>query len=63
MKSRPISDSTVNQNEPQNPEVEERIRRRAYELYEQRGRVDGNDLEDWLQAKEEVTGKSKTAAA
>ncbi|HEU5335176.1 MAG TPA: DUF2934 domain-containing protein [Terriglobales bacterium] len=63
MKSRPISDSTVKENEQQNLPVEERIRRRAYELYEQRGRVDGNDVEDWLQAKEEVTGKSKTAAA
>lgn len=63
MKSRPISDPTVNQNEPQNTELEERIRRRAYELYEKRGRVDGNDVEDWLQAKAEVTGKSRTAAA
>ena len=63
MKSRPISAPTLNEPELQNPDVEERIRLRAYELYEQRGRTDGNDLEDWLQAKAEVTGKSRTAAA
>ncbi len=26
------------------------VARLAYELYEQRGRVDGRDYEDWLQA-------------
>ena len=35
-------------------DIEQRIRRRAYELYEQRGREDGRDLEDWLQAEEEI---------
>jgi len=45
-------------------EVQEKIRRRAYELYEERGRTDGRDLEDWLQAESEVTQKkAKTAAA
>lgn len=33
----------------------EEIRRRAYELYEARGRGDGHDLEDWLQAEAEIT--------
>jgi Protein of unknown function (DUF2934) len=45
------------------PEFEELIRSRAYYLYEQRGRVDGHDLEDWLQAEAELTSKSETAAA
>jgi hypothetical protein len=31
------------------------IRRRAYELYEQRGGTDGHALEDWLQAEADVT--------
>jgi hypothetical protein len=31
----------------------------AYELYEQRGREDGHDLEDWLEA--EAIVNSKTA--
>jgi hypothetical protein len=45
-------------------EVQEQIRRRAYELYEERGTGDGRDLEDWLQAESEVTQqKAKTAAA
>ena len=35
--------------------VEERIQRRAYELYEARGQLHGHDIEDWLQAEEELT--------
>src|ERR1035441_402026 len=31
----------------------ERIRQRAYELYEKRGREHGHDLDDWLKAEEE----------
>jgi hypothetical protein len=34
--------------------LEERIRRRAYELYVERGNESGSDLDDWLQAKEEI---------
>ena len=34
--------------------LNERIRIRAYELYEQRGRADGFEAQDWLQAEEEV---------
>lgn len=33
-----------------------RIAQRAYELYEQRGRQDGRDLEDWLNAERQLTG-------
>ncbi len=36
------------------PNLEEEIRHRAYELYEQRGRDDGHDLEDWLRAEAET---------
>ena len=32
----------------------ESIRRRAYELYEQRGRQDGFHEQDWLQAESEI---------
>ena len=42
-------------------ELQEQIRRRAYELYEQRGRECGRELEDWLQAESEMT-QSKTMA-
>ncbi len=33
---------------------QERIRRRAYELYETRGKRPGFALDDWLQAEEEI---------
>src|SRR5215471_16063843 len=32
------------------------VRRRAFELFETRGRGDGNDLEDWLKAEREMLG-------
>jgi hypothetical protein len=32
----------------------ELVERRAYELYERRGRGDGHDWEDWLQAEREL---------
>ena len=34
--------------------LEERIRRRAYELYVERGNQSGSELDDWLQAEEEI---------
>ena len=34
----------------------ERIARRAYELYEQRGRQEGRDVEDWLNAEQQMAG-------
>ena len=34
--------------------LEERIRRRAYELYVQKGSQSGSELDDWLQAEEEI---------
>ncbi len=44
-------------------ETEEHIRERAYELYEQRGREDGHDLEDWLQAESELNLRHRKAIA
>ena len=38
----------------QHEDLQEQVRRRAYELYELRGRENGHDLEDWLQAESEV---------
>jgi Protein of unknown function (DUF2934) len=35
------------------PETDQ-IARRAHELYEARGRTDGRDLDDWLQAEREL---------
>ena len=46
----------------------EEIARRAHELYVERGRQDGRDLEDWVRAEKELSqdpvagpGKTKTA--
>ena len=35
-------------------DLEEQIRRRAYELYERRGREAGHETEDWLRAETEL---------
>ena len=37
-------------------QVEEKVRKRAYELYELRGRENGLDFDDWLKAESEVRG-------
>lgn len=34
--------------------LQERIRRRAYELYVERGNQSGSELDDWLQAEDEI---------
>jgi len=36
-------------------ELKDKIRERAYQLYEERLWEDGHDLEDWLRAEEEIT--------
>ena len=51
----PTTESTSDRLEP--------IRRRAYELYEQRGRNDGHDLNDWLQAESEMTQPTSNTVA
>lgn len=55
--------STTTTQSGSTPELLEQIRYRAYELFEQRGRREGHDLEDWLQAEVEVLQKAKTTAA
>ncbi len=70
MKGQPTTPTMAkaeNQTEP-TPEMLEQIRARAHELFEQRGREEGHDLDDWLQAEAEVTQqlqkqKAKTKAA
>jgi len=43
--------------------IEQQTQQRAYELYEQRGRTDGHDLDDWLQAEYEIKSTQANAAA
>jgi Protein of unknown function (DUF2934) len=40
-----------------NKTLQSQIQDRAYALYEQRGRSDGHDWEDWIQAEQEVRDK------
>jgi hypothetical protein len=55
-KPSPMKGETIN--------TEDEIRRRAFEVYEQRGREDGHDVEDWLRAQKEITqSQSRRAAA
>jgi len=48
--------------EQSNTNTEAEIRTRAYQIYEQRGRVDGHDLADWLQAESETIMERREAA-
>jgi hypothetical protein len=48
----------------ESPDTEDEIRRRAYQLFEGRGKEEGRELEDWLRAEEEIRGtKTKSTAA
>ena len=38
--------------------LERKVRMRARQLYDERGRVEGRDLEDWVQAESEVLKSS-----
>lgn len=35
-------------------DLEEQIRCRAYQIFEQHGRIDGRQLDDWLEAEREI---------
>jgi hypothetical protein len=43
--------------------LHERIARKAYELYEQRGWQHGHDLEDWLEAERMILAEMKAQIA
>ena len=64
MKTRGVPPSAPPEPQEAPGDLEEKIRRRAYELYQQRGRVDGHALDDWFQAQAEILEiKAKTTAA
>ena len=39
------------------PQLHTRIALRAFEIYEERGKRDGHDLDDWFRAEQEVLGE------
>jgi hypothetical protein len=53
----PDSSPRSDRDSPSTSPNEEEIRRRAYELYEQRGAVHGRDKEDWERAERELRGR------
>ena len=48
------SANPIQQKSDHQPEVQERIQKRAYELFEARGAAPGHALEDWTQAESEI---------
>ena len=44
---------------PETVSSQDRIRERAYELYESRGREPGQDEQDWLRAEQEILKRSR----
>lgn len=45
------------------PQRRETIRRRAFQIYQQRGMTDGLDVEDWLQAEGELLESERRPSA
>jgi hypothetical protein len=60
--NKPLSTSTRDQTHTA-PDLQQAIQLRALELYEQRGKENGHELEDWLQAETELTPRTKKVAA
>jgi hypothetical protein len=52
-----ISLTDLAKNGPPEPLLEKEVRVRAYELYEQRGKVSGFALQDWLEAEAEILAR------
>jgi len=63
MLQQPIESTPGNIPTDAHPNLEEEIRRVAFEIYVERGREDGHDLDDWLQAEAEVLGATVNVAA
>jgi len=45
------------------PELQQQIRELAYQLYEQRGRLDGRAEQDWIEAEAIILGKREKLIA
>jgi hypothetical protein len=51
-----VSFAGVGELPPENLARDEEIRRRAYDIYLERGQQAGGELDDWLQAERELEG-------
>ena len=62
MNANPPKKSPVNVPKEQQ-DLEDQIRLRAQQLYEEGGREDGHELDDWLRAEAEIMQKKALLAA
>ncbi len=53
----------TNDTTPQDASLESQIQMRAYELYLERGMSDGEALNDWLQAEQEIRERAPLTMA
>ena len=58
----PVATSVENMQTASNGNLEEQIRRRAYELYLERGSTPGGESDDWLIAEREVRSRAASAS-
>jgi hypothetical protein len=54
--------TTTESAQPTTDQFQAQVRLRAYQLYERRGRQDGHELDDWLQAEAELVQKKAKGA-
>lgn len=57
----PAKTAGIHTASPTGSKTRDRIALRAYELYVQRGRQDGQALEDWLQAERQLVSAAGTS--
>jgi hypothetical protein len=62
MKKKPRREQSLATGSSSEPE-QDAIRKRAYELYVDRGMDDGHDLDDWFHAEQELAGRRSQSAA
>lgn len=61
MRPKAVDISTAKPDEGSLELTEDIVRVRAYRFYEERGREDGHDREDWFRAQAEIVGKKPAA--
>jgi len=57
------TESTEQHKDVLQPELEEMIRRRAYEIYQARGSEDGHEMDHWLEAEKEIRAEQSPSMA
>jgi Protein of unknown function (DUF2934) len=62
-KMKRVDQARTIQSTPVAGDLEEQVRERAYQLYQERGEVPGFEVEDWLQAEAEILDGQKPQRA